>query len=77
MNVKNIIINYLKDNGYDGLVQTDDGCGCGIDEPFLCDNICEDCEPAYFRICSKCLVENCEMRGELGDGGDCYHREKL
>jgi len=45
MNVKEIIIEYLKDNGYDGLYCDD--CGCIIDDLIPCDNDCSHCVPGY------------------------------
>ena len=49
MNVRNIVFDYLKQNGYDGLCTDDCGCGlddlqpCGYDKP----NNPFDCVPAY------------------------------
>lgn len=51
VNVKQIIESYLRDNGYDGLFASADvageTCGCGIDDLFLCGQICGECQPAY------------------------------
>ena len=42
-----IISDYLKNNGYDGLYNEHDECGCGINDLApCCDNPLE-CEPAY------------------------------
>ena len=51
MTTKDIIINYLKENGFDGLVQIDLECGCGIDDLAPCDQMAIDCEPAYYAKC--------------------------
>jgi hypothetical protein len=61
MTVKEIVTNYLKENGYDGLCGND--CECLLDDLLLCDDAYEDyCEPAYRyeyltdeeADCSKC-----------------------
>ena len=47
MTVKDIIADYLKKNGFDGLCDYD--CGCGLDDLFPCESEarCLGCEPAY------------------------------
>ena len=70
MNVKKIVIQYLKEHGYDGLCNNGD-CGCEIDDLVPCSEDCSICEPGYKRPCDP---ETCEL------GGDCrWHidREKL
>lgn len=47
MTVKEIVIEYLKANGFDGLCT--ENCGCGIDDLICCDGPCYLCEPAYRR----------------------------
>jgi hypothetical protein len=53
MNVKEIIIKYLKDNNYDGLCDPSVSCGCGIDDLAPCwnDSCWNDsfmeCQPAF------------------------------
>jgi hypothetical protein len=69
MTVKEIVIKYLEENGFEGLVCWNtswDGCGCGIEDLMPCDGECIDrCEPAY-KV--PCTGEDCEY------GGDCkYH----
>jgi len=56
MTVKEIVEKHLKENGYDGLYDPNDPCGCPIDALFLCDNPgCIDCEPGY-----KCRMDEDE-----------------
>lgn len=61
MTVKEIVIDYLKKNGFDGLCS--EACGCGIDDSIPCGEGFEDCEPAYahtFEDCKKCCkFDNC------------------
>ena len=51
MNVKNIVIDWLKTHDYDGLF-SDGDCGCEIDDLMPCDD-CVDCMPGYKVICPK------------------------
>lgn len=45
--VRQIVAEYLKANGYDGLFDGF-GCGCGVDDLMLCMNeICMDCRAGY------------------------------
>ena len=46
MTVKEIIIKYLEDNGYDGLYD-EMGCGCLINDFALCDSISAECMAGY------------------------------
>lgn len=43
--IKEILIKWLLDNGFDGLANTE-SCGCGIDDLAPCDCSPMDCEPA-------------------------------
>jgi len=46
VNVKQIIKNYLKENGFDGLCCN--SCGCGLNNLFDCPSDgYENCKPAY------------------------------
>ena len=47
MTVKEIVRDYLKKHGYDGL--WDDDCGCGVDDLFPCGEGYEHCEAGYAR----------------------------
>lgn len=71
MTAKEIIIKYLKDNGFDGLCGED--CGCGIDDLAPCD-MPMDCEPAYKHICGENKPEDCKMREDCY--GECYKLKK-
>lgn len=68
MNVKEIVVKYLDENGYDGLAAED--CGCGKRELFVCGEICLHCKPAYKRTevnCNECPNFTCDNYG-LVDG---------
>jgi len=75
MTAKDIIIKYLKENGYDGLCDGDQ-CGCGINDTFPCDCIDGDnCQPAYKRYCINCdFNDDCDIKEEAE--GFCFHTEK-
>ena len=48
-NVSDIVFDWLKLNGFDGLVNDDDKCGCHLDDWMLCGGCGEviECRPAY------------------------------
>lgn len=46
MIVLDIIINYLKENGYDGLYHNGE-CGCELGDICPCEEIQLDCRPGY------------------------------
>lgn len=60
MVVKEIIEEYLKANGYGGLVDND-ACGCFDDDLFPCEGPCQGCVPAY-KVKAHC--DDCESRSE-------------
>lgn len=45
MTIKQIVSDWLKANGYDGLC--DDECGCTLEDFMPCDEPRQSCEPAY------------------------------
>ncbi len=47
MNVEDIVKAWLKENGYDGLVNLHGECGCDIDDLNPCCELCHECEAAY------------------------------
>lgn len=57
--VNEIVIAYLKDNGYVGL---SDGfkCGCGIDDLFPC-NFGHSCQPAMSRVATEADSEDFDI----------------
>ena len=50
MDVKSIVQSYLKENGFDGLVQRG-MCGCAIDDLAPCDHLYGNCETGYKGPC--------------------------
>lgn len=62
MTVKEIVVEWLKVNGYDGLAGEE--CGCAIDDLFCCGCSGEDCVPGHKKF-QKDFTE--EERAEFGD----------
>ena len=52
MTVKEIVMKYLKDNGFDGLYSED--CGCLVDDLIPCSSDAEYCEAGVKKNCSEC-----------------------
>jgi len=55
MTVKEILIEWLKSKGHDGLFNEDAGCGCGFDDFIPCggDWGLSDCQPGKKKIATK------------------------
>lgn len=53
LTVKEIVINYLKKNNFDGL-HYDSECSCKIDDLLNCGNECTECKPGNFINCNEC-----------------------
>ena len=45
--VKEIVVDYLKTNGSDGLVNTSIGCTCEISNLIPCEESCAECKAVY------------------------------
>ena len=48
--IKQILLAYLKNEGFAGFFHSDLECGCKLDDPFLCDEPDQECECGYFRV---------------------------
>jgi len=71
--VREIVAEYLKKIGADGLCNPEKECGCGIDELFVCGEDPTSCVPAVFVRCRDCLrTRHCVYAYEMPNGG-CYH----
>lgn len=46
MNIKEIVIEYLKANSFDGLFKPEE-CACKLNDLMPCDSPCDQCEPGY------------------------------
>jgi len=83
MTVREIIADYLKQNGYDGLhSHWEDnrygGCACRLKNLFYCGEACHDCEPAYAHnlgSCKKCpYYDKCEPQENRLPFGYCGNK---
>lgn len=58
MSVKEIVADYLKANGYDGLYNGDAECGCDLDDLMPCEGNPCCCQPGYKVGCGGCEEYN-------------------
>ena len=76
MNLHEIVADWLREHGYDGLVRIDYECGCGLDDLMPCSQPSEHCEAAYRRECVDCPDDtDCELQDGYRPG--CWHLDKL
>lgn len=47
--VKDIVKEYLKENGYDGLYNEAGDCACKLDNLFVCDQVGTECSAGYLQ----------------------------
>ena len=59
VDVKKIITDYLKQNGFDGLCNVD--CGCGAGDMGICGNLNEECVPAYLHENPNSCPSDCNI----------------
>ena len=59
--VMDIVRQYLRREGYDGLVDPDAQCGCLVDDlrP-CCPGEISGCRPGYKRVCRGCDLDGCD-----------------
>jgi len=70
--VKEIITEYVKIAGGDGLYNPDVGCGCDIDDFCPCGEWFGDCVPAKKIPCSECMdIRPCVIQEDWGND-ECY-----
>ena len=62
MTVDEIIRDWLRSHGYDGLYQEDGECGCLLSDPYPCGEGMGDCKAG---VLGKCNAETC------ANGGGC------
>lgn len=61
MTVKEIVINYLKENNFDGLFD-EDHCACLLEDLIPCNNDFLDCEAGYKVPCDgTCYDGHCDF----------------
>jgi len=63
LDIRKIIKSYLRANGFDGLFNTDNPCGCKTNDLCPCDGDMMDCRPGYLVDCDKNDDCGCEGQG--------------
>ncbi len=76
MNIKDILIEFMKVNGFTSIVNPDIECGCGIDDLCPCD--CIDIEDCQFGYTKKCDLIKCDQECDNKDFDNdiCFTLEK-
>jgi hypothetical protein len=72
MSAREIITEWLKAHGYDGLF-SDGECACDTSDLIPCDGSCAECQPGYKSQCSPNSEDMCEA---CGNGGWHIQAEK-
>ena len=67
MTIKEIITEYLKENGFDGLFFPGE-CACRADDLAPCENILPGCQPGYLGPCPKTCGEHDWHIALIGQG---------
>lgn len=68
MTVNEILESYLKEKGFDGLVNMDNECGCTVGDLQPCDGIQRECIPGYLQHHTKPQID-------AGEAGECESSE--
>jgi hypothetical protein len=67
MTVKQIVAEWLKEHGYDGLYNWGHycgcECGCKLDDLMPCGEGFSNCQAGVRIKCSDCMMANCDRRG--------------
>lgn len=82
MDAREILIQWLRERGYDGLANPDMECGCGLDDLMPCGSSPAKCYPAhgdwengffasaeacaYDEPCRRCIHAVCDNYGKEG-----------
>lgn len=75
MTLHEIVAEWLREHGYDGLCR--DTCGCGLDDLMPCGEPGDDCVPAYKRRCDAPCPDSGDCEMQEGYVRECWHPEKL
>lgn len=77
LSVKQIVAEYLENEGYDGLCT--DGCGCGAGDLIPCLDGIERCRAAYRYDCDTCAFPydpDDQWGCDKEEGGWCYRSDR-
>jgi len=64
--VKEIVAEYLKQNGFDGLCHSETECGCELADLAPCDCFWPECKPGYKRPPRADLEEDTDAEWVIG-----------
>ena len=67
--VKQVILDYLADNGFDGLFSPDYDCACDPSDLAPCEFNCLSCQPGY-RVPCDCGDHDFHIQAEKPSGED-------
>lgn len=76
ISVFDIIKDYLSKNHYDGLVNCEIECGCGLEDICPCGCPSNDCIPGYLADCTNCANQDCYGFEYLQEGVDYFVADK-
>lgn len=81
MNVKDIVKAYLEANGFTGLYNPYDPCGCDIDDLMPCDSAAPACQPGHrcteaTDLCVHAKGE-CHLVAEDWEHGICHYKREV
>jgi len=73
MEVTDIVIKFIEENGFDGLYNYDLGCGCGKDEYFSCGELQMECCAAYRHESPDTCPKDCDLNCFSNKDYDSYY----
>lgn len=76
-NVKTIMWEYLKANGFDGLYNADAGCGCLTNELMPCDGCYDYCQPGFKADCDCLECHGWVFKEKGQQSTECEKKEEL
>jgi len=76
MEVTDIVIKYIEENGFDGLYNSDLECGCGKDEYFSCGDLKMECAAVYRHESPETCPPDCDMDCFSNKNFDVYNCDK-
>ena len=74
MTVIEIVAEFLRTHGYDGLCNPDAECGCGLDDFVPCGAVIVDCLPAYRHLCDACPEPTAKSERAVDAGCEWYEK---
>jgi len=76
MEVADIVLNYILQNGFNGLYNSDLECGCCDGEFFSCGDLKMECSVGYIHKSAESCPPDCKMNCFDNREFDVYHCDK-